>query len=250
MHCRNENNVSNMIKNRTQQIKTPIVKRMVFVLILVFTVFSMTKATAQQIKLDEDRLTAVQTSMSITQINGKKAVRVVKSAAVKEDDEATYVKINDFNFKNGVIEVDVLSRLLPDAPAHARGFIGLAFRINKEDSKFESIYVRPTNSTADDQLRRNRTIQYFSYPSFKFTHSRATAPGQYESYAPIALDEWIKLKIEVNGDQAKLFINGSKQPYLIVNDLKMGADQSGSLGLFVDIGTEGFFRNLKVSQTP
>ena len=250
MHCRNENNVSNMIKNRTQQIKTPIVKRMVFVLILVFTVFSMTKATAQQIKLDEDRLTAVQTSMSITQINGKKAVRVVKSAAVKEDDEATYVKINDVNFKNGVIEVDVLSRLLPDAPAHARGFIGLAFRINKDDSKFESIYVRPTNSTADDQLRRNRSIQYFSYPNFKFTHSRATAPGQYESYAPIALDKWIKLKIEVNGNQAKLFINGSKQPYLIVNDLKMGADQSGSLGLFVDIGTEGFFRNLKVSQTP
>ena len=239
-----------MIKNTTQQIKTPIVERMVFVLILVFTVFSMTKATAQQIKLDEDRLTAVQTSMSITQIKGKKAVRVVKSAAVKEDDEATYVKINDFNFKNGVIEVEVLSRLLPDAPAHARGFIGLAFRINKDDSKFESIYVRPTNSTADDQLRRNRTIQYFSYPNFKFTHSRATAPGQYESYAPIALDEWIKLKIEVNGDQAKLFINGSEQPYLIVNDLKMGADQSGSLGLFVDIGTEGFFRNLKVSPTP
>lgn len=235
-----------MIKNRAPQIKTPIVERMIFVLTLVFTVFSMTKATAQQIKLDEDRLTAVQTSMSITHIKGKKAVRVVKSAAVKEDDEATYVKINDFNFKNGVIEVEVLSRLLPDAPAHARGFIGLAFRINKDDSKFESIYVRPTNSTADDQLRRNRTIQYFSYPNFKFTHSRATAPGQYESYAPIALDEWIKLKIEVNGNQAKLFINGSEQPYLIVNDLKMGADQSGSLGLFVDIGTEGFFRNLKV----
>ncbi|MEN5085927.1 hypothetical protein ABE426_05615 [Sphingobacterium faecium] len=239
-----------MIKNRAPQIKTPIVERMIFVLTLVFTVFSMTKATAQQIKLDEDRLTAVQTSMSITHIKGKKAVRVVKSATVKEDDEATYVKINDFNFKNGVIEVEVLSRLLPDAPAHARGFIGLAFRINKDDSKFESIYVRPTNSTADDQLRRNRTIQYFSYPNFKFTHSRASAPGQYESYAPIALDKWIKLKIEVNGNQAKLFINGSEQPYLIVNDLKMGADQSGSLGLFVDIGTEGFFRNLKVSPTP
>ncbi|WP_232789269.1 hypothetical protein [Sphingobacterium sp. UDSM-2020] len=57
-----------MIKYTTQQIKTRIVKRMVFVLILVFTVFSMTKATAQQIKLDEDRLTAIQTSMSITQI--------------------------------------------------------------------------------------------------------------------------------------------------------------------------------------
>ena len=224
--------------------------RMKLVVTLILTAFLVNQATAQQIKLEEDRLTALQTTMSITHIKGQKAVRVVKSPAVKEDDEATYVKINDLTFKNGVIEVEVLSRLLPDAPAHARGFIGLAFRINEDDSKFESIYVRPTNSTADDQLRRNRTIQYFSYPNFKFTHSRATAPGQYESYAPIALDEWIKLKIEVNGDQAKLFINGSKQPYLIVNDLKMGADQSGSLGLFVDIGTEGFFRNLKVSQTP
>ncbi|AIM37028.1 hypothetical protein KO02_10225 [Sphingobacterium sp. ML3W] len=201
----------------------------------------------QKIKLEEDRLTAVQTSMSIVHVKGKKAVRVVKSAAVKEDDEATYVKINDLNFKDGMIEVEVLSRLLPDAPSHARGFIGLAFRINEDNSKFESIYVRPTNSTANDQLRRNRSIQYFSYPNFKFTHARATAPGQYESYAPIALDEWIKLKIEVKGDKAKLFINGAKHPYLIVNDLKMGSDQSGSLGLFVDIGTEGFFRDLKVS---
>lgn len=236
-----------MIKNRTKQVNSYNVGRTAFVLILVFVLLVINKAMAQQIKLDEDRLTAVQISMSITHIKGKKAVRVVKSSAVKEDDEATYVKINDFNFKNGVIEVEILSRLLPDAPAHARGFIGLAFRINEDDSKFESFYVRPTNSTANDQLRRNRTTQYFSYPNFKFTQSRATAPGQYESYAPIAIGEWIKLKIEVNGDQAKLFINRSKHPYLIVNDLKMGADQSGSLGLFVDIGTEGFFRNLKVS---
>ncbi|MFD2904215.1 hypothetical protein [Sphingobacterium anhuiense] len=239
-----------MIINKTQRINNPMIGRVKLVVALILTAFLVNQATAQQIKLEEDRLTAVQTSMSITHIKGKKAVRVVKSPTVKEDDEATYVKINDFNFKNGIIEVEVLSRLLPDAPAHARGFIGLAFRINEDDSKFESIYVRPTNSTVNDQLRRNRTIQYFSYPNFKFPHSRASAPGQYESYAPIALDEWIKLKIEVNGDQAKLFINDSKQPYLIVNDLKMGADQSGSLGLFVDIGTEGFFRNLKVSQTP
>ena len=236
-----------MIKNRTlHYFYGPTQGLIGFLLTLVFTVFIMNRAEAQQIKLEEDRLTAVQTSISMVRIKGKKAVRVVKSAAVKEDDEATYAKINDFTFKDGVIEVEVLSRLLPDAPAHARGFIGLGFRINDDDSKFESIYVRPTNSTADDQVRRNRTVQYFSYPNFKFTHSRATDPGKYESYAPIALDEWIKLKIEVKGDKAKLFINGSKHPYLIVNDLKMGADQSGSLGLFVDIGTEGFFRNLKV----
>ena len=203
--------------------------------------------SAQKIKLEERRLTPVQTSMSMTRIDGKKAVSVTKSPKVLADDEATYVRINDLDFKDGVIEVKVLSRLLTDAPAHARGFIGLAFRINEDNSQFESIYVRPTNSIANDQLRRNRTVQYFSYPNFKFTDSRATAPGQYESYAPIAPNQWIKLKIEVKGQTAKLFINDAKEPNLIVNDLKMGPDKTGGIGLFVDIGTEGFFRDLKVT---
>lgn len=219
-----------------------------FFTIVLFIGLIISSASAQKIKLEESRLTAVQTSMSMQNIDGKRAVRVTKSPKVLADDEATYVRINDLDFKDGVIEVKVLSRLLPDAPAHARGFIGLAFRINEDNSQFESIYVRPTNSIADDQLRRNRTIQYFSYPNFKFTDSRATAPGQYESYAPIAPNEWIKLKIEIKGQTAKLFINGTEQPNLIVNDLKMGADKTGAIGLFVDIGTEGFFKDLKVSR--
>jgi len=70
----------------------------------------------------------------------------------------------------------------------------------------------------------------------------------YESYTDMGLNEWIKIKIEVKGKQAKLFLNGNKQPSLVVNDLKMGADVSGALGLFVDVGTEGYFRDLKVTK--
>ncbi|MGE8381595.1 MAG: hypothetical protein ACN6PN_24740, partial [Sphingobacterium sp.] len=195
--------------------------------IILFMGLTVNSTYAQKIKIEESNLSAIQTSMSIQNIDGKRAVRVTKSPKVLADDEATYVRINDLDFKDGVIEVKVLSRLLPDAPAHARGFIGLAFRINENNSRFESIYLRPTNSIADDQLRRNRTIQYFSYPNFKFTDSRATAPGQYESYAPIAPNEWIKLKIEVKGKTAKLFINDAKLPNFIVNYLKMGADKTG-----------------------
>jgi hypothetical protein len=218
----------------------------IFFAVVLLIGLNLNTATAQKVKLEESRLTAVQTTMSIKSINGKRAIRVIKSPKVRADDEATFVKINDLNFNDGIIAVKVLSRLLPDAPPHARGFIGLAFRINEDNSRFESIYVRPLNSIAEDQLRRNRTVQYFSYPNFKFTDSRATAPGQYESYAPIAPNEWIKLKIEVKDQTAKLFVNDTKEPYLIVNDLKMGPDKTGAIGLFVDIGTEGFFRDLKV----
>jgi hypothetical protein len=141
----------------------------------------------------------------------------------------------------------VLSRLLKGAPDHARGFIGLAFRINPQNTKFESIYIRPTNSRAEDQLRRNRSIQYFSYPDFKFDRLRKEAPGKFESYTDMTLDEWITLRIEVKGEKARLFVNDAAQPALVVNDLKHGADGTGAIGLWVDIGTEGYFKDLKVT---
>ena len=89
-------------------------------------------------------------------------------------------------------------------------------------------------------------MQYFSYPEFKFDRLRKEAAGEYESYADMALDEWIDIRIEVRGAQAKLFLNGGKQPALVVNDLKHGPDASGAVGLWVDVGTEGYFADLKV----
>jgi hypothetical protein len=184
--------------------------------------------------------------MSSEQFRGKEAVKIIKDSSVREFDGPTFAKLNGVEFKNGTIEVKVLSRLLPNAPEQARGFIGIAFRINDSNSKFEAIYVRPTNGRANDQLRRNHSIQYFSFPDFKFERLRNEFPGQYESYADMGLNEWIKLKIIVKDSQAKLFINDNKQPCLIVNDLKHGANSSGAIGLWVDIGTEGFFSDLKI----
>jgi hypothetical protein len=62
----------------------------------------------------------------------------------------------------------------------------------------------------------------------------------------MGLNEWIKLKIAVEGTTARLFLNNNKQPSLIVNDLKQGTDLSGAIALWVDVGTEGFFSNIKV----
>ncbi|CAM3754037.1 family 16 glycoside hydrolase [Pontibacter korlensis] len=184
--------------------------------------------------------------MSLETLGGSKVVKVVKDTAVKEFDEATFTKVNGTDFKDGTIEVKVLSRLLEDAPEFARGFIGIAFRINEENSKFECIYIRPTNGRADEQVRRNHSIQYYAYPDFKFDRLRKESPEEYESYADMGLNEWIKMKIVVKGNQAKLFLNDNKQPSLIVNDLKHGENTAGAIGLWVDIGTEGFFKDLKI----
>jgi len=207
--------------------------------------FCLTNLYSQAINLEKNELDAIKVSMSVERLSGKKAIRVIKDSTVKESDAPTFVRIKGIEFGNGFIEVKVLSRLVKNAPEFSRGFIGIAFRINDSNSKFECIYLRPTNGRADDQLRRNHSIQYFSFPDYKFDQLRKEAPGEYESYADMTLNEWIKLKIEVRGSQAKLFINDNKQPSLIVNDLKHG-DSRGTIGLWVDIGTEGFFTDLKI----
>ncbi len=101
---------------------------------------------------------------------------MAKDSTVKEVDEPTFVKLQGVDFKDGRIEVNVLSRLLPNASETARGFIGVAFRINDDNSKFECIYIRPTNGRANDQIRRNHSIHYFSYPDFKSDRLRKESP--------------------------------------------------------------------------
>ena len=201
---------------------------------------------SQTIKFDQSRFESNDVSVAFEKVMGKMALRVVKDSTVKEADEPTFARTKEIDFSNGIIEVSVLSRLLKNAPATARGFIGVAFRINDTDSQFECIYIRPTNGRADDQVRRNHSIQYFSFPDYKFDRLRKESPEKYESYADMGLNEWIKLKIEVKGKQAKLFINENKQPSLIVNDLKHGDNSSGAVGLYVDNGTEGFFTDISI----
>jgi len=203
---------------------------------------------AQAIKLDKDKLGPNQVSMSFERVLGKEALRVVKDSTIQKVDEPTFVRLKGTDFTNGTIEVKVLSRLLKNAPETARGFIGIAFRINEANSSFESIYIRPTNGRADDQVRRNHSIQYYSYPDYKFDRLRKEAPERYESYADMTLNEWITMKIVVNGLEAKLYLNDNKQPVLLVKDLKHGVGTSGGIGLWVDVGTEGYFLDLKITK--
>lgn len=208
---------------------------------------------AQTIKLDKAKLAPNLVSMSFERIKGKDALRVIKDSTLQQVDEPTFVRLSDVAFTNGTIEVKVLSRLLKNAPETARGFIGVAFRINETNTSFESIYIRPTNGRADDQIRRNHAIQYFSYPDYKFDRLRRETPERYESYADMTLNEWITMRIVVNGQEAKLYLNDAKQPALLVKDLKHGVGaatgrQSGGIGLWVEVGTEGYFADLKINR--
>ena len=61
---------------------------------------------------------------------------------------------------------------------------------------------------------------------------RKENPEKCETYTDLGLNEWIKMKIIIYGNQAKLFLNNNKKPSLIVNDLKQGTEAAGAVGLF------------------
>jgi hypothetical protein len=217
-------------------------------LLFIATVLLSRNTYSQTITLKSSKLEAVKVYMSIETLMGSDVVKAIKDSSVKLNDEPTFVKIKGVDFKNGIIEVKVLSRLLKNAPDFARGFIGVAFRVNDSNTKFECIYLRPVNARVDDQVRRNHSIQYYSYPDYKFDRFRKEAPEKYEAYTDMEMNKWITMRIEVKDAQAKLFIGKNQQPSLVVNDLKHGANASGSIGFWVETGTEGYFKDLKITK--
>lgn len=189
------------------------------------------------------QLTAKNASIAQTNFKGRTAVQII--AAADAANASSYALVKDTSFRDGIIEVDVAGQPAAGAGAGARGFIGIAFRM-EADGKYEYIYLRPTNGRAEDQVRRNHSVQYSAHPDFDFARSRQEAPEKYESYVDLQPGVWTKYKIEVDGSKARLYVNGTEQPCLIVNDLKHEA-KAGGVALWVGPGTEGYFSNLKIT---
>ena len=165
----------------------------------------------------------------------------------EQPDENTYLKLNDLEFHNGTIEVDVCGKLLPDAPDYSRGFIGIIFRANENNSEFESFYIRPANGKGcTDPIRRAHGCQYFSYPGYTFSYFREFGIVEYEGNVDtIALGQWSHIKAVIKDCSGEFFVDDVK--VLTVDHLKHN-DSRGSVGLYVDIGTDGYFSNLKITK--
>jgi len=188
---------------------------------------------------------------------GKRGLRVTISAEAKQRlrdlpiaEQARVEQlavIENSAFTSGVIEAEIAGAPAPDAPEGARGFVGIAFRVQPDLQTYDAFYLRPTNGRADDQLRRNHSVQYVSHPQWTWERLRTETPGRYESYADLEPGKWTRIRIEVQGERARLYVNGQSQPSLIVNDLKSGATGKGAIALWSNPGTIAHFRDLRVS---
>ena len=188
-----------------------------------------------------DQLTPHNVKITAVDYQDKHGVRLVEAGDIPNGE--AYAVVTGPEFHDGTIDVQVAGRPATGAAEGARGFIGIAFRLR--DGRFEYVYLRPTNGRADDQVRRNHSTQYSSFPDFDFARSRKEAPEKYESYVDLEPGVWTPYRLVVQGTTARLFVHGATEPCLIVKDLRLG-DTSGAVALWIGPGTEGYFTGLSI----
>jgi hypothetical protein len=196
--------------------------------------------------LTPERLERVNVLAESVQYRGKLALRLVEAAGVDEAAE-TLAVVAGSSFRDETIELELAGA--PRAGSEgggARGFVGVAFRLQKDPLRYECFYLRPTNGRAEDQLRRNHSTQYVSHPDHPWHRLRNESPGVYESYVDLEPGEWTRVRIVVSGTDARLYVHGAEQPALIVKDLKLGVSE-GALALWIGPGTEAHFTGLRVT---
>jgi hypothetical protein len=180
-------------------------------------------------------------------LQGKEGLKLTLSGSASAPDVEQLALIEGLVFANGVIEAEIAGEPGPGAAAGARGFVGLAFRVQDDRKTYDAFYLRPTNGRADDQERRNHATQYVGHPDWPWHRLRKETPSRYEAYVDLVPGTWTKVKIDVRGDKARLFVHGNEQPALIVNDVKSGASAKGAVALWLGPGTIGHFRALTVT---
>lgn len=176
---------------------------------------------------------------------GRSAMRLTE-IGVGGDEVNSIAIVKGTSLKNGSVEVSLSGDTAPDAPPNLRGFVGVAFRVSTGGSRYECFYLRPKNGRSEDQLQRNHSVQYISVPDSPWDKLRANSPGKYESYVDLVPGAWTKMKIQFAGTNARLYVNGSEQPVLVVHDLAQPAE-AGAVALWIGPGTIAHFSDISVS---
>jgi hypothetical protein len=192
---------------------------------------------------DTTGLIAHNVTLKAVEYKGRKALLIIKNTP----DEG-FALLPGTDFQDGTIEADLAVKITTPPGVRMPGFLGIAFRARPDASHYELFYTRPKNSAADDQGMRNHSVQYSEAPDFGWNKLRREWPFVYEAYAPLQVETWTKIKIEVKGRSARLFLNGSEEPSLVVNGLK-GEDLHGGVALWGYQGEEAYFSNVLITNS-
>lgn len=160
---------------------------------------------------------------------------------LNEKDDSGIAWLSDFQFSEGTIEFDVKGRNVPQ-----RSFVGIAFH-GTSNGTYDAVYFRPFNFRSPEIERKNHSVQYISLPENDWPKLRKDHHNEYEKPVNPAPEpeEWIHARITVQDQEVKVYVNNNEEPSLVVKQLSN--QQKGQLGFWVGAGSDGDFRNLKIT---
>lgn len=136
--------------------------------------------------------------------------------------------LGDVEFDNGVIEVDI-------AVTGKRSYPGIRFRMQGAGD-YEECYVRPHRAGLYPDA-----VQYT--PVFNGISCWQLYNGDgYTSFTEIDADTWVHMRIEVLGEQARVFLGEAVEPVLEITDLKHGLVKGG-IGVSGPLDGSAYFSN-------
>ena len=173
-------------------------------------------------------------SLSVLSDGAKKGVRLSESPG----DGVAYLE--GVEFANGAIEIDIRGK-----DVLQQSFVGVVFH-GVDEKTYDAVYFRPFNFKNEDQARRLRAVQYISHPTYTWQKLRTEQPGKYEKPVNPAPDpnDWFHARVVVASPNVSVFVNGAKEPSLVVDQLS--DRKKGLVGLWVGNTSGGDFANFKI----
>jgi len=155
--------------------------------------------------------------LQVTEYKGKSAIHLGRHEIVR-------LKTN--TYENFVLEMDIAGKAMP----------GIGFRA-KDLWDYEFLYFRVFSGGKDD------AIQYI--PIFHGSHPwQLYNEPTYETSAEFKSQQWFHIKVEVFGENMRVFVGEKEQPNMQVELLQKECD-SGDIFLKTSFA-EAYFSNLKI----
>ena len=221
--------------------KNPLLVKQIAILILFITGFRVQAQT-----IFEPDLARIFKSGSLKTFNRTATLIVLgdKKNVIHLDEkpDAGVAWLSEIEFSDGTIEFDLKGRNVPQ-----KSFVGIAFH-GVDDKTYDGIYFRPFNFKAEEIERKNHSVQYISLPANDWPKLRKEHPNAYEKPVnPVPEpDEWFHAKIMIEGKEVRVFVNDSKEPSLVIQQLS--SQKTGKIGFWVGSESSGDFANLKIGK--
>ena len=149
--------------------------------------------------------------------------------------------IKDVSFEKGTIDIEIKGENI-----QGRSFVGVAFNI-QNDSTYEAIYFRPFNFQAEEQIRREHSLQYIFHPKNTWRYLRTNHEGQYESTYPRqpSPDEWFRVQVKIDDKHVKVYDHETNTLLLSIERLTKSV--TDKIALWTGFNSKGQFKNLRIS---